>query len=124
MKRTVLMTAMLAAVVCTPVSRARGQCNPTGQGDFNQDGRVTIDEIITSVNNALEGCGATPEQQGCIDSGGTVSTAPCCSTAPDFPDTCAIGACGCAPEFSRGVSICDCSVGRCFNREQRACVAP
>ena len=123
MKRTALMTAMLtAAVFCTPASRVRGQCNPTCQGDFNQDGRVTIDEIITSVNNALAGCGETPEQQGCIASGGTVSTAVCCSTAPEFPDTCGIGSCGCSPQFSREVSICECSPGACFNREQRACV--
>jgi len=122
MKRKALMTAMLVAVFCTPASRARGQCNPTCQGDFNLDGRVTIDEIITSVNNALVGCTATPEEQGCIDSGGIVSTALCCSTAPDFPDTCAIGSCGCSPELSRAVSICDCGFLACFDRQQRACV--
>ena len=123
MKRTVAMTVLLATVFSiAAVPRARGQCNPTCQGDFNQDGRVTIDEIITSVNNALAGCGATPEQQGCIASDGTVSTALCCFAAPDFPDTCGIGSCGCSPEFSREVSICECSSGACFNREQRACV--
>ena len=124
MKWTGLVTAMLAAAVfCISASHAFGQCNPTCQGDFNQDGRVTIDEIITSVNNALAGCGETPEQQGCIASGGTVSTAPCCSTAPEFPDTCSIGSCGCSPQFSREVSICNCGAG-CFNRDQRACVQP
>jgi hypothetical protein len=50
------------------------------------------------------------------------ATALCCSSAPDFPDTCAIGSCGYSPEFSREVSICDCSPGACFNRAQRACV--
>jgi hypothetical protein len=123
MKRTVAIAVIPAAVLfIVAVPRARGQCNPTCQGDFNLDGRATIDEIITSVNNALSGCGATPEQQGCIDSGGTASTALCCSTAPDFPDTCGIGSCGCSPEFSREVNICECGAGACFNREQRACV--
>ena len=123
MKRTVLRMVILTAVLfCLLTGGARAQCNPTCQGDFNQDGRVTVDEIITSVNNALTGCGESPEQQGCIDSGGSVSTGPCCSAAPEFPDTCGIGSCGCAPEFSRDVSICNCGSGACFNRDQRACV--
>lgn len=122
MKRTRLLTTMLsAAVILLSVPGARAQCNPTCQGDFNQDGRVTVDEIIVSVNNALSGC-VGAEQQGCVASGGTVSTALCCSTAPDFPDTCAIGSCGCAPQFSRDVSLCDCGDGACFDRDQRACV--
>jgi len=25
-------------------------------GDANQDGQVTVDEILTAVNNALNGC--------------------------------------------------------------------
>ena len=121
MKRTVLMVALLgAAVFCCSVPRAWAQCNPTCQGDFNLDGQVTVDEIITAVNNALTGC-ATPEQ-GCIDSGGTVSSAICCSGVGDFPDMCATGPCGCAPQFSSEVSVCSCGGGTCFNRDQRACV--
>jgi hypothetical protein len=29
-------------------------CEP---GDANHDGRITIDEILTAVKNALNGCG-------------------------------------------------------------------
>jgi hypothetical protein len=103
------------------VPPAAAQCNPACQGDFNLDGQVTVDEIIVSVNNALHGC-ASAEQQGCVDSGGTVSTDRCCTASPDFPDTCGLGACGCAPQFSHDVSFCDCGDGACFNRELRSCV--
>jgi hypothetical protein len=123
MKRAMLPATLLtAAIVSLSVPRAHAQCNPTCQGDFNLDGQVTVDEIIVSVNNALNGCGGT-EQQGCIDSGGTVATALCCASAPDFPDTCAIGVCGCAPTSSHEVSICDCPESTCFDRGQGACVA-
>jgi hypothetical protein len=122
MKRTVFLTAIVtAAFSWVSVPTVHAQCNPTCQGDFNLDGQVTVDEIIVSVNNALKGCGGA-EQQGCIDSGGTVSTAHCCSTAPEFPDTCGIGPCGCSPEFSREVSICDCGPTGCFNRDRGQCV--
>jgi len=29
-------------------------------GDANQDGQITIDEILTAVNNALNGCVQRP----------------------------------------------------------------
>ena len=32
-------------------------CEP---GDANHDGHVTVDEILTAVNNALNGCGEGP----------------------------------------------------------------
>ena len=54
-------------------------------------------------------------QQACIDSGGTASTALCCLSASDYPDTCLVGACGCAPDSSQEVTVCDCGAGRCFN---------
>ncbi|MFH0835115.1 MAG: NHL repeat-containing protein [Candidatus Micrarchaeota archaeon] len=53
-------------------------------------------------------------EQGCIASGGTVTTANCCSSIGDFPNTCAIGACGCAPQYSHSVKICGCG-DKCFN---------
>jgi hypothetical protein len=45
------------AIVCAMGMRAAAQCC----GDCNGDGRVTINELIIAVNNALDGCGgATP----------------------------------------------------------------
>ncbi len=54
-------------------------------------------------------------EQACLDSGGTVTAASCCESAEDFPDNCAIGACGCAPEYSHEVKFCSCGKGECFN---------
>jgi len=53
--------------------------------------------------------------QACIDSGGIVSSNLCCESAGDFPGSCAIGACGCAPEYSREVRVCDCGEDKCFD---------
>lgn len=103
------------------VEPVRAQCNPVCQGDFDIDGQVTVDEIIISVNNALSGCGDSLER-GCTDSGGTVSTGLCCIGVGDFPNTCSIGSCGCAPQSSSEVKICSCGPDTCFNPDQRACV--
>ena len=54
----------------------------------------------------------------CLGSGGAVSNSFCCKTADDFPDTCLIGACGCSPENSKEVKICDCGPEKCFSREK------
>ncbi len=45
------------AIVCSMAGSAAAQCC----GDCSGDGQVTINELITAVNNALDGCGgATP----------------------------------------------------------------
>jgi uncharacterized repeat protein (TIGR04052 family) len=41
-------------------SAAHAQTGSVCVGDANGDGEVTIEEIITSVNNSLEGCGFIP----------------------------------------------------------------
>lgn len=53
-------------------------------------------------------------EQACINSGGEVRTGLCCKSVGDFPDICAIGACGCAPDHSHEVKICDCG-NKCFD---------
>ncbi len=88
-------------------------------GDANGDCLISIDEIIAAVNHALNGCMLTPEQ-GCLMSGGSVAVASCCASTGDFPDTCAIGACGCGPAGSHDVRVCRCGTGTCFNGS--ACV--
>ncbi len=89
-------------------------------GDGNDDGLITVDEILMAVNNALNGCSFSPAEQGCLTSGGSVSTAMCCAATGDFPDTCGIGACGCPPDASHDVRVCDCGSARCFDGS--ACV--
>lgn len=51
----------------------------------------------------------------CTSSGGTLSTGLCCSSTPDFPNTCAVGACGCAPMYSHAVQICECPQNTCWD---------
>lgn len=63
---------------------------------------------------------AAEKEKACVDSGGIVTAALCCQSAEDFPDSCAIGACGCAPEYSHQVKFCGCGDGKCF--EKNACV--
>jgi hypothetical protein len=55
------------------------------------------------------------EEEACLNSGGEVTTAMCCLQTDDFPNTCAIGPCGCATENSHEVVVCDCGEGMCFN---------
>ncbi|MGB9847961.1 MAG: hypothetical protein ACP5IX_00435 [Patescibacteria group bacterium] len=51
----------------------------------------------------------------CLESGGQVVSASCCLNTSNFPDTCLIGACGCAPDKSHIVQICDCGPNKCFD---------
>jgi len=102
------------------VALGNAELSECESGDANHDGKITIDEILTAVSNALTGRPSTPEQ-GCLGSGGTVMTALCCASTTDFPNTCSIGACGCSPDASHEVSVCECGAGTCFNGS--ACVS-
>ena len=55
------------------------------------------------------------QEQGCLNSGGIVSTSSCCQIATDFPNTCLIGACGCSSANSHQVKTCDCGTDKCFD---------
>ncbi|MBZ9571921.1 hypothetical protein KJA15_01105 [Patescibacteria group bacterium] len=59
--------------------------------------------------------GLTEMEQACLDSGGQVSTSLCCKATGDFPNLCLIGPCGCSPDNSHQVKICDCGPDKCFN---------
>ena len=61
------------------------------------------------------------KEQACLDSGGTLKINTCCLAVGDFPDTCGIGACACAPGNSHEVKFCDCGIGKCF--DGNTCVA-
>jgi hypothetical protein len=89
-------------------------------GDENHDSQITVDEILTAVNHALNGCSGA--EQACVGSGGTVSTSLCCAGVGDFPNTCSIGACGCSPQASHEVQICNCGAGKCFGEASAGCV--
>jgi hypothetical protein len=57
MKQTACLVALAWALICIVPSSSPAQC----LGDFNGDGRVSVDELVTAVNSALYGCPATPE---------------------------------------------------------------
>ncbi len=49
----------------------------------------------------------------CTATGGQVVSTLCCTSVTDFPSSCLVGACGCAPSNSHTVSTCTCATG-CF----------
>jgi len=51
----------------------------------------------------------------CLESGGQPTSASCCLSVSHFPNTCLIGACGCSPENSHQIQICDCGSDKCFD---------
>ncbi len=51
----------------------------------------------------------------CTSSGGTVSTGFCCTSTSDFPNTCAVGGCGCAPQYSHTIQVCACPANTCWD---------
>lgn len=71
-------------------------------------------KAVTPSNQPSAG-GESVKQKACLDSGGTVATASCCGQTQDFPNNCAIGACGCAPTSSHQVKTCNCGAGKCFD---------
>jgi len=73
-------------------------------------GQVIVDESQETFNVINSG-----KEQACKNSGGTVTISSCCISAGDFPGNCGIGSCGCAPENSHEVKVCNCPQGKCFN---------
>ncbi len=59
--------------------------------------------------------GGGGNEAACVNSGGVVSSSLCCKAAGDFPNTCLVGACGCAPSASENVTVCDCPSGSCWD---------
>ncbi len=80
---------------------------------------VIVIIVVVGVGYWVYQSRLTPEEeskeQGCINSGGKVLTSMCCKATGDFPNLCLIGPCGCAPEYSHQVNICDCGEGKCFD---------
>ena len=73
-------------------------------GDTNGDGRVTVDEIVAVVNEALVGCAADPTPTPTIEQAcGVVCSGPCYSGQP--------GSCPCRAFClelpSCGTDLCD-----------------
>ena len=84
---------------------------------------VVIILIIIAAIAAYYLMGPVPAsaEQACTSSGGTVGTYLCCLSSGDFPNSCLIGACGCSPDNSHEVKVCNCPEGTCF--DGTGCVA-
>lgn len=81
-----------------------------------------LQNAIENSSKVIEKAGGkTKKENSCLNSGGTVTTASCCQTTNDFPNSCLIGACGCSSDNSHEVKNCDCGTDKCFNGEK--CVA-
>jgi hypothetical protein len=99
------LAALVIVTVGTFAAATHGQCEGPCAGDLNGDGRVTIEELVVVVANALHGC--PPESSPTSTASPTptvtateISTATPTSTPtpvaaqPGFPI--ALGTCGCA----------------------------
>lgn len=76
--------------------------------------------VDTQVPDIAEETLPGDKEAACIASGGTVQTSKCCGATTDFPNLCAIGACGCAPQYSKETKVCSCPSAKCF--DGAACV--
>ena len=90
----------------------------------------TLASDAAATDSATDGATGTDASDGgltaavlCTSTGGTPKTSSCCAATSDFPNTCNVGACGCAPASSVFVSTCACPTGTCFTRE-RGCAVP
>jgi len=100
------LAARLAVLACCLVLPACGS---------DDDAPPVATPTATGVPTATATPTVNPLAQACLDDGGTVSRGSCCAGAQDFPRTCGLGACGCAPTDSRELPLCDCPTTRCWN---------
>ncbi len=84
-------------------------------GDECYDNETTIAGVSGFISPNV--C-CQSKDNACTASGGSVSTTSCCLSSDDFPNSCNIGACGCAPTSSHDVKTCDCGEGKCFNGDE------
>jgi hypothetical protein len=80
---------------------------------------VLYDRFGGHLGNTLS---KSTEESSCEDSGGKIITQSCCKPVADFPNTCLIGACGCSPDNSKEVKVCDCGEGKCWDNAKQTCV--
>ncbi|MCA9597441.1 MAG: hypothetical protein KC776_29210 [Myxococcales bacterium] len=59
--------------------------------------------------------GSAGAESACTTAGGVVATSLCCQATGDFPNTCLVGACGCAPSSSHDVKVCNCPTDSCWD---------
>lgn len=104
---------------------------PDGRSDATSDAMSdAMSDAASDGSDAAADGAADAETDGvapspavlCTSTGGQVTTASCCTSVDDFPNTCAVGACSCSPAGSHTVSSCSCPTGTCFMPAQ-GCIA-
>ena len=88
--------------VCAPGTGGAG-----GAGGTKSDAALKLDVQVSSDAQDLAAL--------CTSTGGQINSTLCCTSAGDFPDSCLVGACGCAPTNSHTVATCTCPTGSCFS---------
>jgi hypothetical protein len=86
-----------------------------GDMQWNEQYLPIVPQEVTDLSQHEVANPVSVTDNSCIASGGTVVTEMCCQSAPDFPNTCVIGPCGCSPAYSKDTKVCDCGPGRCFD---------
>jgi hypothetical protein len=100
----------------TPVVGSAGSAAPAGAAAMPAGSAAAP----AGSGAAPAGSAAAPAGSGdpaalCASTGGSIGNASCCGAVGDFPDMTGVGACGCAPNNSHTVKICDCPAGKRFS---------
>lgn len=114
MNKQISTGAGIAVIVILAIAVALGALW-VGKCDINKALNIAPQQKKNVPSNQPSAGGENGKQKACLDSGGTVGTGTCCQSASDFPNSCLIGACGCAPTSSHQVKTCNCGAGKCFD---------
>ncbi|HEX7602150.1 MAG TPA: hypothetical protein VF316_11115 [Polyangiaceae bacterium] len=76
---------------------------------------AALDASKDASKDAASEASSSDAGSGCTGSGGTVGTSLCCKNTTDFPNTCNVGPCGCSPQNSHTVQVCQCPQTKCFD---------
>lgn len=104
----------IAIIVIVAIAIALGIILISQEKNTKTAPNIAPQQKVITPPNQPSAVGENGKQKACLDSGGIVATSSCCGQTQDFPNNCAIGACGCAPASSHQVKTCDCGAGKCF----------
>jgi hypothetical protein len=117
----ILVAALAGVAGCTGDDTAVGVVDAS-PADATADGGARDGGAAAGDTGSAEDAAQRDPATACTATGGVVTTAPCCFQVGDFPDTCAAGACTCAPQYSTTTKVCDCPSGTCFGAKVPGCV--
>lgn len=90
------------------VSGSGGLVASGGSGGRGQADAAPADALSSVDGSALANL--------CLTTGGQVGSGLCCTSVSEFPGTCSVGACGCAPSSSHTIPTCTCPGASCFSQ--------